>query len=102
MSDCVERGKLTNLSLFSAEPKEAEEKASGTKAENKKFIVKRQQKDLPVHNSNNVDNGGKKKLGKGGGVEELHRKDSAIIGGPLSQGTSVGGVYRQRVTHFCF
>lgn len=54
-------GKLTNLSLFSAEPEEAEEKASGTKAENKKFIVKRQQKDLPVHNSNNGDNGGKKK-----------------------------------------
>lgn len=86
MSDCVERGKLTNLSLFSAEPKEAEEKASGTKAENKKFIVKRQQKDLPVHNSNNVDNGGKKKTRKGWRSRGVAQKGFSHYWGPFEPG----------------
>lgn len=60
MSDWAGWGKLTNLSLFSAQPEEAEERASGTKARDKKFIIKRQQKDLPGHINNNGDNEGKK------------------------------------------
>lgn len=35
---------------------EAGEEASGTKAKRKKFIIKRQQKDLPGHINNNGDN----------------------------------------------
>jgi len=61
MSDWKGWGKLTNLSLFSAQPEEAEEKACGTKAQDKKFTVKGQQKDLPGHISNNGDNGEKNK-----------------------------------------
>lgn len=101
---------------------EAGAEASGTKAERKKFIIKRQQKDMPGHINNNGDNEDDKSESRNQKLREswgekatkrvaesrscTERIQPLLVGAPwvLCSGSGAlgSGAYCQRVTHFCF